>query len=264
MSISKIVLIGAGRVATQLGKALKDTGKEIIQVYSPTNDSAEKLATLLEAKPATDISNLFVNADLYLISVADDAILQIAKSLKVDGKTVAHTSGSVPLDILEQVSGFHGVFYPLNTFSKRKKIDLKKTPFFIEAGDKNTEAQLSELAKKISDDVRTINSQQRATIHIAAVFACNFTNFMFVNAAEILKNEGLPFDIMLPLIAETADKLKTIDPIHAQTGPALRNDLDVLSKHIEMLKNDADRQRLYDMISGQIREFFNEKNKKHN
>lgn len=263
MSINKIVLIGAGRVATQLGKALKGADKEIIQVYSRTDTSAGQLAKLLDAKAETDLSKLETTADLYLIAVTDDALLQIAGLLKLDGKAVAHTSGSVPMDSLKQVSGYHGVFYPLNTFSKTKEIDLKKTPFCIEAGDTNTEQQLFELAKEISDDVRTINSQQRATIHTAAVFACNFTNFMFVNASEILKNAGLSFDILMPLIAETVHKLKTIDPKEAQTGPALRNDLNVLSKHIESLKHDADRQKLYELISRQIRDFFNENNKQH-
>lgn len=259
MSVNKIVLIGAGRVATQLGKALKAQDKSIVQVYSRTKESAERLAFQLGSTAATNLAKIDRHADLYLISVSDDAIGQIAESLRLEGKIVVHTSGSVTMDALKMVTNHYGVFYPLNTFSKTKAIDLASTPICIEAADRNTEKQLLELGSKISGDVRLINSQQRTMIHIAAVFACNFTNFMFVNAEEILKKADVSFDILMPLIAETVDKLKNISPEEAQTGPALRNDMKILEKHLELLKADKTKMLTYKMLSDQINDLFNSK-----
>lgn len=259
MTVNKIVLIGAGRVATQLGKALKAQNKTIVQVYSRTRTSAEHLAFQLGSYAATSLAKIDMQADLYLISVSDDAITQVAESLKLEGKIVVHTSGSVTMDALKPVTSQYGVFYPLNTFSKTKDIDLASTPICIEAADKTTEKQLMELGSKISGDVRLINSQQRTMIHIAAVFACNFANFMFVNAQEILKNADVSFDILMPLIAETVDKLKNISPEEAQTGPAFRNDIKVMEKHLEILKADKTKMLTYKMLSDQIGNFFNRK-----
>jgi predicted short-subunit dehydrogenase-like oxidoreductase (DUF2520 family) len=259
MSVNKIVLIGAGRVATQLGKALKSQDKTIAQVYSRTKDSAAQLAAELGSAFVTNLAEIVPHADLYLISVSDDAIGQIAESLRLEGKIVVHTSGSVTMDALKMVTNHYGVFYPLNTFSKTKVIDLASTPICIEAADKATEKQLLELGSKISGDVRLINSQQRTMIHIAAVFACNFTNFMFVNAEEILKKADVSFDILLPLIAETVVKLNEVSPEEAQTGPALRNDKKILEKHLELLKADKTKMLTYKMLSDQINDFFKKK-----
>jgi predicted short-subunit dehydrogenase-like oxidoreductase (DUF2520 family) len=262
MSVTKIVLIGAGRVATQLGKALKSIDKKIVQVYSRTMESASRLAAELGSTPETNLTKIDRNADLYLISVSDDAISEIAASLSLEGKIVAHTSGSVAMDTLKLVTSRHGVFYPLNTFSTTKAINLAHTPICIEAADKSTEEQLLALGRSISGDVRLINSEQRSMIHIAAVFACNFSNFMFVNAAEVLKNANVSFDILMPLINETVDKLKEISPEEAQTGPAFRNDLKVLEKHIGLLTKAKAKMLIYKMLSDQINDFFKKKQQK--
>lgn len=259
MPINKVVLIGAGRVATQLGQVLSQRQIRISQVYSRTMSSAKQLAAGLDSKPETDLSQLDRNADLYIISVADDAIAEVVRQMHLPGKIIVHTSGSVEMEALGSVSEKHGVFYPLNTFSKSRTIDLFSTPICVEANDKNIEKELVELGRLISGDVRLISSQQRAVIHLAAVFACNFTNFMIVNADEILKNAGLDFDIMLPLINETISKLRDMAPKNAQTGPAVRNDHMVLQKHLEMLKDDPGKREIYDAISKEINSFFNSK-----
>lgn len=259
MPINSIVLIGAGRVATQLGKALQSQNKRITQVFSRTIDSATQLAIKLNTKPVNNLSGIDPNADLYIISIADDAIAGIADKLNFPEKIVVHTSGSVAMEAISPISQKFGVFYPLNTFSKSGEIDFSSTPFCIEAGDKTTGQELTVLAKLISKDVRYINSQQRAVIHLAAVYACNFTNFMMVNAEEILKSANVDFDILLPLISETISKLKFISPKDAQTGPALRNDTGVIQKHLGMLEDEQGKKMIYELISRQIHDFYNSK-----
>ncbi|HPR58249.1 MAG TPA: DUF2520 domain-containing protein [Bacteroidales bacterium] len=256
MAINSAVLIGAGRVATQLGRVLKLNGIIIVQVYSRTQASATELAKKLGCQAASGSEKISPGVDLYIISISDDAISEVAKKLNFSDSIVVHTSGSVDLDVLKTTSGKTGVFYPLNTFSKNRETDLKKTPICVEAVDKQTESELAALGQLISDDVRIINSEQRSNIHLAAVFASNFTNFMMVNAAEILDKAGVSFDILMPLVEETISKLKIISPRDAQTGPALRNDVSILKKHLNMLGNDPARQMIYDVLSGQIKEFF--------
>lgn len=256
MGIHSVVLIGAGRVATQLGLTLIRHQIRILQVYSRTASSAASLAKVADSDFTDDLSNLNQQADLYIISVTDDSIRQIISRLNIKNKLVVHTSGSVPMEVLAPLSGSFGVFYPLNTFSKEKNINLSATPFCIEASDPHTEQNLLDLARIISSDVRLINSEQRAVIHLAAVFACNFTNFMMVNADEILKKQGISYEILLPLINETIGKLSTISPKEAQTGPALRNDQEIIKKHLEMLTNEPEKQLIYQLISEQIQTYF--------
>ncbi|MBE0640150.1 MAG: DUF2520 domain-containing protein [Bacteroidales bacterium] len=259
MPINKIVLIGAGRVATQIGKVFQKHGKNISQIYSRTPESAKDLAVMLGALPINDLTKIDHNADLYIISVSDDSIAGIATHLYLPGKIVVHTSGSVDMTAIQSISEKCGVFYPLNIFSKSHETDFSTTPVCIEAQDKETEDELTELARTISGDVRLISSQQRAVIHLAAVFACNFTNFMMVNADDILQRAGIDFDILLPLITETIAKLRGTSPALAQTGPALRNDFNVIRKHIEMLNHDPGKQLMYELISKQINDYFTTK-----
>lgn len=262
MASDHIVIIGAGRVATQLGKALVKHNRKVVQVVSRTKSSAEKLAAELGAAPETNLKNIVKSADICIIATTDDAVPQIVQKLKLPESVVVHTSGSLNMDLLRQSSNTYGVFYPLNTFSKTKNIDFLTTPICIEASDPNTGDLLLNLARAISSDVRLINSQQRAILHIAAVFACNFTNFMFVNAEEILKNAGMEFDLLMPLINETIDKLNTLSPAEAQTGPAVRNDRNVLQQHIKSLQSDEEKRIIYEVLSDQITRFFSEtKNK---
>ncbi len=213
-------------------------------------------------KPFTldfDLSN--TSAELVLIAVKDDAVAQTAQKLRVrEGTIVAHTSGSVPL---EAISAFHthaGVFYPLQTFTRGKKIDWQKISIFTEANDETTEATLNRLARLFTDKVQRVESAQRAEIHLSAVFACNFGNFMFALAAERLEKKQLHFDILKPLIEETVEKAFAFSPQNAQTGPARRGDEKVIEKHLDMLKNDVFSDEIYRLLSKLIREKYAEKN----
>ena len=252
MPVTSIVLIGAGNVATQLGKVFHQKGLNILQVYSRTKNSAEQLASKVDAQAISDLSQLNQHADLYLISVSDDAIGEISAQLKSLSGILAHTSGSVGMEILKSSATKTGVFYPLQTFSKIKAVDFTEIPICIEASDDETEILLFGLAGKISGDVRQINSLQRANIHLAAVFVNNFTNYMYYLGEDFLKEKGISFDILLPLIHETAEKMKHQKPLEAQTGPAIRNDARIILKHLNILKDDPEKQEIYRLISQKI------------
>jgi len=248
----KIVFIGAGNVASHLGKALKDAGNEILQVYSRTEKSASLLAQKLETTSTSNISEIYSNADLYVISVSDDNVDQILGKLTLKDKLVVHTSGFLPMDTLKQVSENYGVFYPLQTFSKSREVEMRSVPICIEANTPENLQLLNSLAGQISSDVRQINSDQRKVLHLSAVFACNFPNFMYAIAEKILQNHDMDFSILKPLILETAQKIQELEPANAQTGPAIRGDERVINAHLKMLDNYPAYQKLYQIITDQI------------
>ena len=246
-----IVFIGAGNVAKQLGLALKKVNHTIVQVYSKHRSSSKKLAKLLKCDHTISPEKINRTADIYIIAVNDDAIVEVAKQLNVSDKIVIHTSGSVAMDVLKSTSKNSGVFYPLQTFSKNKKIDFKNVPICLEANNTKTYKTLEQVAKSISNNVQKINSEQRINIHIAAVFACNFTNHFYSIANDILQTNKLSLDIIKPLIAETAEKIKNNPPTKMQTGPAIRGDKKTMDKHLKMLTNKNYKQ-LYQLISKSI------------
>lgn len=248
----KIILIGAGNVATHLGMALKNAGNEILQVYSKTENSASFLARTLDTRFTTKVSEIDPNADLYVLSVSDDYVDQVLDKITFKDKLVVHTSGFLPMDILKQSSDNYGVFYPLQTFSKERSVDMKNVPICIEANSPMNLDKIRRIAQQISNDVRQINSEQRKVLHLSAVFACNFPNFMYTIAQKILQNQDLDFNMLKPLILETAQKVQELDPAIAQTGPAIRGDKKVIASHMELLKGYPGYQKLYQIISEQI------------
>jgi len=252
----KIVLIGSGNVASQLGVALKQSGQIILQVYSRQVKHANGLAERLGCDAIDKFSSLTLHADLYLICVSDQAIeeiiLQLPKGLS---GVVAHTSGSTALSIFSESGhpGRYGVFYPVQTFSKAKAVDFKTIPLALEASDPETYTVLSGLAEMLSEQVFPCDSKQREAIHIAAVFACNFSNYLYSVADLILQQHGLSFDLMRPLILETAKKAQHFAPATVQTGPAVRKDLKIVKQHLEFLEReqpfDPRIRQLYALIS---------------
>ncbi len=253
IDLNKIVLIGAGNVATHLGSALKNAGNEISQVYSKTEKSAEDLATIMNTSFTTELSEIEENADLYIISLIDDMVERILSQLNFFDKLVVHTSGFLPIDILKKVSENFGVLYPLQTFSKSSDVEMKTVPICLEANTPENLERILVVANQISDDVREVDSAQRKKLHLAAVFACNFPNFMYSIADNLLKDSNLDFDILKPLILETAVKVQNIKPSKAQTGPANRGDESIMNAHLEMLKDYPEYQKLYQAISDQIK-----------
>jgi predicted short-subunit dehydrogenase-like oxidoreductase (DUF2520 family) len=252
LTSNDIVLIGSGNFATHLGLALYDAGYKITQVYSQKKKSASVLAQKLNATAITDLRKLDQTATVYIIAIKDDAISSVASELKLKDKIVVHTSGSVSIDVLKNVSKNYGVLYPLQTFSKGKAINFRKVPLCVEANNKSTAISLEYFAKSISSKVQKVNSEQRQVIHLAAVFACNFSNHMYAIADDILKKNKLSFDILKPLIEETADKIKNNTPAKMQTGPAIRGDKKTMEGHLKLLGYDKKLKEIYKLVSESI------------
>lgn len=251
---TSIVFIGAGNLATNLAKTLYYKGFRIVQVYSRTEESARALAQTVEADHTTDLSSVAVGAQLYIVSLKDAAFVQLLPEI-VAGKEDAlwiHTAGSIPMDVWGGRVKRYGVFYPMQTFSKQRTVDFRQIPVFIESNSAEDTRMLKEIASVLSEKVYEATSEQRKSLHLAAVFTCNFTNHMYALAAELLKKYQLPFDVMLPLIDETARKVHELDPCLAQTGPAIRYDENVINNHLQMLSDEPGMQELYRLISESI------------
>ncbi len=251
-SIQSLVIIGSGNVATNMAIAFKDAGIDIFGVYSKTFENAQNLSNRLDIKAFKSISDIPANADAYLLAVTDSALSEIMKELPVFEGIVMHTSGSVGLDVFPPNQKLTAVFYPLQTFSKAKKVVFSLVPVLIESNDKTVLKLLQVLGKKISGNVKSINSKQRKQLHVAAVFACNFSNYMFHIAKELLDENDLDFNLLKPLINETIEKLNLLSPKEAQTGPAIRHDFKTLDEHLEILKEHPEYKSIYYLISDQI------------
>ena len=246
--MKNIILLGSGNVATHLGIALKNSNYTIVQVYSKSIKNAKILANKLDAHFTNDLSKL-KSADLIIVSINDDAILSVISQIK--NTAIVHTSGSIGLNVFKEQFSNYGVFYPLQTFSKEVDINISEIPFCIEGNSIEFENQLIEIAKALSNNVVKMNSQKRKQLHIAAVFACNFSNHMYSIADDLLKEKNLDFEILLPLIKQTINKLDTNKPKTVQTGPAKRNDNNIIKEHINLISKQEIKE-LYKKISNNI------------
>lgn len=248
----KIVLVGAGNVATHLGSALIKNGCEIVQIYSRTKKTAKKLGELLSIEYCYKLIDVNKNADVYIYSLSDSALETIISQLHIPNAIHVHTAGSISIKIFEKYAKNYGIIYPLQTFSKNKKINVDEIPFFIEANSQKTEIKIRNIVEKISSKCYYLNSEKRIMLHLAAVFACNFSNYMYVLAAEIANNAEIEFNTLLPLIKETTNKLDYLSPKEAQTGPAVRNDEITLQKHIKILESNTRLKQIYTILSESI------------
>lgn len=248
-----VVLLGSGNVATHLAKALKTKGQNVLQVYSPNLMHAQQLAELIQAEATDDLTALNQSADLYIISVKDDAIQAVARSLHTVKGLVVHTSGTTDISVLSDQVKRAGVFYPLQTFSKLKEVSFEYIPLCLEANSEEDLKVLKELAGLLSSQVYELGGDKRKVLHLAAVFACNFPNHLYALANQILEENGLDFNIIRPLIAETADKVTNNLPAHVQTGPAIRKDESTMDKHLVMLTHRPELQHIYQLLSNSIK-----------
>jgi predicted short-subunit dehydrogenase-like oxidoreductase (DUF2520 family) len=250
--INKIVFIGAGNVATHLARAFHNSGKHVVQVFSRTEKSAKELAQKINCSYTVSIPDIYPDADLYVFSVADHALSEYVEKFPHKNVFIVHTSGSLGMNVLNGKNCRTGVFYPLQTFSKEVALDLLDVPVCIEAENTNDLQLLKYLAERITSEVHVVSSSQREQLHLAAVFACNFANYMFAVADDILHRSNLSFDILKPLIRETCSKIKDNKPAQVQTGPAMRNDSLIVTKHIDKLSQLPDYQKMYTFISESI------------
>lgn len=254
-----IVIIGAGNLATQLTKSLLSNNLQITQVYSRSMESAETLGKLANCKYTNDLDLIDSNSDLYIVSVNDDAIEDVISRLKTKTGIIVHTAGSVPMEIFNGKYEKYGVFYPLQTFSKEKEVDFGMIPVCIEASDNNTLQTLKDIGEKLSENVQEINSKDRKILHLSAVFVCNFVNYMYSIGEELNNKNHIDFKLLIPLIIETAEKVKNNSPSNVQTGPAIRNDQAIINKHMELLNEFPEFKKIYSFVSGCIQEFHKDK-----
>ncbi|MCX8533307.1 Rossmann-like and DUF2520 domain-containing protein [Chryseobacterium luquanense] len=229
------IIIGSGNVAYHLAKAFVQNGIPLNQIFGRNETELQKISSELNIPYSTE---RLEDADLYIICVSDNSVENVSKIISKKNCLVAHTSGSLPKEIL--IGEYRkSSFYPLQTFSKSKELDYKKIPFFIETENSEDQKILTELASKISENVMESSHEKRKYIHLTAVFACNFVNHLFTRAKEISDAQEIPFDYFLPLIDETVQKIHEIEPKSAQTGPAVRNDKRVLELHEELLQDES-------------------------
>jgi predicted short-subunit dehydrogenase-like oxidoreductase (DUF2520 family) len=248
--------IGAGNLATHLSKAFQNKGFNILQIYSRTEKSAKELADVLSVKYTTSVNEINENADIYFVAIKDSAVAEVLSQIKFNNKFVVHCSGSLPLSAIEDFSENTGVFYPLQTFSKKREVDFDEISVFIESNSLKNKETLLHIANSISKSVSEINSEKRKMLHISAVFACNFVNHFYTIAAEILKSKDISFDVLKPLILETALKVQELAPGKAQTGPAVRFDENIISAHLQALNDFDEYRQLYISVSKSIFEHY--------
>lgn len=250
----KIALFGAGNVASHLYRAFSEGNYATVsQLFSRDPAKADFVSS--ETEVIADYAQL-KDADLYLLAVSDDGIAEIAEKLEDRGNLVAHTSGSTGMEVLKKFQQ-HGVFYPLQTFSKNRELDYRTIPFCLEANSEENLEELKDLAKSISEAIYEVNSDQRRGLHLSAVFVNNFSNHLFTLGNSICKDKNLDFKILQPLIKETVSKLDVLLPADAQTGPALRNDQETIQKHLNSLTGD--RKLVYKTLTDSIQKFHGKK-----
>jgi predicted short-subunit dehydrogenase-like oxidoreductase (DUF2520 family) len=254
MKPESVSFIGAGNLAWHLAPVLDNVGYAVREVYSKRRKNAIALAEkLYHCEVIEDLDFSESPSRIFIISISDDAIEEVAGKLRLPAQSlVVHTSGSKPLSVLEKIKGLTGVFYPLQTFTKNRKIPFDDIPLFIETADASSEKRLIAMGKSICKKVTKVSSEERKVLHLAAVFAANFSNHMVTLSKEVMFKHGINFDHLKPLIAETLNKSLQIGPENAQTGPARRGDLQILDSHMELLKDDPEVAEIYRTISQHI------------
>jgi len=247
----RVSIIGTGNIATHLARAIAYSDFDLVHIVSRDILRAKALAQEVSAQGIDQLSLLESNCDIVILAVKDEALKaellhQIPKDI-----IICHSSGTVGINILN-THARQGVFYPLQTFSKQKSVDFRSVPICLEANSKEVFNVLNTLAQTISTKVFAVNSEQRKALHIAAVFASNFTNLMYDISEKLCHEAGLDFDILRPLISETADKVQEYLPHEVQTGPAVRNDSKTIESHLKALNKHPDYQKIYRLLTQEI------------
>jgi len=248
-------IIGSGNIAQHLITNFENSDTVILKKVYARNSNALP-SNLHISKIITDIAHL-TQADVCIIAVSDSAIQEVSENLPFTNQFVVHTSGTMPMQCINDKNR-KGVFYPLQTFSKNKEVDFKTVPICLETENETDYKILEKLAFSLSEKVYSISSEQRKSLHIAAVFVCNFVNHLYKIGNDICVENNIPFEILLPLIEETASKIEYLTPSEAQTGPAIRNDNNTINKHLEML-NDITKKEIYTLLTQSIQKDANKK-----
>lgn len=254
MSPSKpdIVIVGAGNVGYHLGLRLHRAGFLIKQIFSRTVKHGKSLADVVGCSYVTNLREIVPDAEVYLLCVTDDAMRSVVDDLKIHNKIVLHTAGSVSRKISDRIDIHQGVLYPLQSFNRNADVTWEDVPVFIDGDSDATISIATQIAKALSSNVQLANDEQRMAIHIAAVFANNFSNHCMAIGQRLLEEHGYNFSVLKPLIETTFNRLKSTKPFDVQTGPAIRNDATTVEKHLQTLKEFPDWKRLYDLLSNDI------------
>lgn len=259
--MQKIMIIGAGNVASHMGKRLVECGFEISYVVSRNIQKALHLSSIIGGIASDVIPEIINSVDVIIISINDSEYKNVIESLNPSKNVlVVHTSGSVGMDVFEGKEYNYGVLYPFQTLTKNRDVDFSSVPLFVEFKNEKSRENIEFIAQKLSNNVMEVNSLQRSYIHLAAVFACNFVNHMFVISEDILKTQNIQFSVLHSLIRETFEKAIETSPFELQTGPALRNDQNILQKHIGLI-DDPKIREVYQIMSNLIKEKHSENDK---
>lgn len=245
-------MVGSGNVAWHLINAFIRKGIRVMQILANNEKTAKSLSKKFTVPYILDPSLLVKNADLYILAVQDDRIRKVALGLGLSDQLLVHTSGFTSIEVLNGASANYGVLWPLQTFSAGRKVEYGRVPFFIEGNSAETAELLAMFAGLVSSQVMVTGSATRQKIHLAAVFASNLANQLYAISASILERQDIPFSVMAPLILETAAKAGQQHPLQSQTGPAVRKDLRVIEKHLELLRDDPAYQDIYRLITENI------------
>jgi len=247
----QIVIIGSGNVATVLGGKLQEAGHRIVQVFSRRPEHAMRLARELRCEHVSRWEYIYRDADLYIAALSDDALWTLHSEISLPGKLVVHTGGAVPREVLLKVSANSGVLYPLQSLRKELR-PYPEIPLLVDANLKPDLDRIFDVARSISGQVQAADNDTRLRLHVAAVLVNNFTNHLYVLAEEYCRKEGADFNMLLPLIRETALRLTMIPPRDAQTGPAIRGDEATIGRHLELIGGYKDIKEVYTLITRQI------------
>ncbi|RLD87513.1 MAG: DUF2520 domain-containing protein [Bacteroidetes bacterium] len=253
-----VSIIGSGNVAFHLAKSMYNADVMVDEIWSPNRKNRETLAKAVMAKATESLAGIIPTSNFYLIAVPDDKVKEVVGNLPRLKGIVAHTSGITPMEVISSRFKNSGVFYPLQTFSKQRDVNMTTIPFCIEGNTDAAAEKLTNLAGKLSQKIYAVNSNERKELHLAAVFVSNFVNHLYHTANTLIEENGLSFELLLPLIEEVAAKVKTLSPAAAQTGPAHRNDENTLNMHREMLNPHPDIKALYNLITHQIIKQYHE------
>jgi len=247
-----ITLIGAGNVGTHLAKRLSEKGYRVTEVFNRDKAKAQALAEVIGAVATDQLTEVSPHGGLYLLAVRDDAIAETGRRLSDAGLTeglFVHTSGATPASVLQPYFKRYGIFYPLQTFSQNRTPDFSEIPICIQASLPEDETLLNNLAESIGKQAVSMGEQQRIALHVAAVFVNNFSNYLYQTGQQILEKEQLNFELLLPLIRETAEKVRYLSPEAAQTGPAVRGDEKTIARHLAYLQEMPEAANLYERIT---------------
>jgi predicted short-subunit dehydrogenase-like oxidoreductase (DUF2520 family) len=256
--LMNIVFLGSGNTATVLATHMQACGHSIMQVWSRRLEHALELAQKVNAEVITDLSAINKAADICMLAVSDDAMLQVASQLSLQKKILVHTAGSVSMDVLKGSSPNYGVVYPLQSLQKEMEA-IPEIPFLIDGNSDDVKVLLADFARTLSASVSLANDEQRLNFHLSAVIVNNFTNHLYTLAEDFCKQQTLDFSLLQPLIKETPLRIRAASPSILQTGPAKRNDVQTIQKHLQLLKDDEALQKIYQNFTDSITTYYKNK-----